>query len=136
MLKTTYILLTSALLASASASAQVVVNSVSDLTFDYTGAASQISNSGGTLSFSSSKNTFATAALPNTYELGINDTISTTFTFQVSDTVVDTQSTFEIRFSDGVNFYDARLNPAVTASGLTFGETTDNNLGKFNLDNT
>ncbi|WP_309382189.1 PEP-CTERM sorting domain-containing protein [Cerasicoccus frondis] len=123
-----------------SLSAVTIVSSVSDLTFDFSGGAAEVSSGADTISISTSKNSFATASLPDTYQLGLNETMSITFDLQLDNVPTNTASTFNINFanSDG-DFYQARVNPLDTDTNgdLTFGEkvggSSDTNLGKYQL---
>ncbi|WOO41026.1 hypothetical protein [Rubellicoccus peritrichatus] len=119
-----------------SASAVTIVNSVSDLSFSYSGGASEASSGVGSLGIQTSKNGGALASLPNTYSLAVGETMSISFVMQLSDQFVSSASgaSFDISFNDGAEFYEVRLNPETTANGMTFGENGDTNLGKFNTD--
>lgn len=117
-----------------SASAVTIVSSVSDLTFAYSGGASEAGSSAGSLSIESSKNSDAIASLPASYQLGIGDTMTITFDMSLDNIMADTSSTFDIRFADDLKFYGVRLNPVNTTNAITFDEDADNNLGKFNSD--
>ncbi|WPJ95164.1 hypothetical protein SH580_17215 [Coraliomargarita algicola] len=116
------------------ANAQVVVSSISDLVFTPTGSSSIISNTDGTLTIDSSKNTQVSAALPTTYSLDLNDTISVTFDVQINDLIADTSSEFVVRFGDATDYFEVRVDPVTTMNGITFGELNDTNIGRTDAD--
>ena len=121
------------------ASGATIVSSVTDLSFTYSGGASQVSSSAGTLVIETSKNSSATAALPAAYQLGtVGSTLGLTFDFAFDNAMSDATSSFNIAFGDsstagGYEFF-VRLNPVTTGNGITFSESDDTNLGKSNLD--
>ncbi|WP_269540637.1 PEP-CTERM sorting domain-containing protein [Cerasicoccus fimbriatus] len=117
-----------------SANAVTIVSSVSDLTFAYSGGASEAGSSAGSLSIESAKNSDAIASLPASYELGVGETMTISFDMQFDNVLASTSSTFDIRFADGLTFYGVRLNPVTTTNAITFDETSNTNLGKFSTD--
>ncbi|WP_309396062.1 PEP-CTERM sorting domain-containing protein [Cerasicoccus maritimus] len=113
-----------------------IVSSVSDLTFSYSGGASEASSGAGTLAIETSKNSSATANLPSTYQLAVGETMSITLSLELDNLMADTGSSFDIAFADGAEYYQVRLNPVTTTNGITFSEDGDSNLGKFATDAT
>ncbi len=117
------------------ASGATIVSSVTDLSFTYSGGASQVSSSAGTLVIETSKNSSATAALPAAYQLGtVGSTLGLTFDFAFDNAMSDATSSFNIAFGDsstagGYEFF-VRLNPVTTGNGITFSESGEVESGQ------
>ena len=124
-----------------SASAATVVDEIGDLTFQYQSGASEASSSATALGIQTSKNSYAYASLPNTYEIQDGESITVSFDLTMSDTITGSGNSFDIGFIDSNTpgtasnlgyDYSSQVDPADTANGLQFREGGDANLGKFN----
>lgn len=130
--------------AAASLSAQTtIVNSISDLSFSYSGGTSEASSGAGTLGIQTAKNSSALASLPNTYQLDVGESMTVTFDMALSNefTGTGTANSFNISFNDNPEYYQVKVNPVLSnnndlVNNIVFAEDGDNNLGKFNADAT
>ena len=126
------------------AQATDVVTNINDLTWGYSGGASEQSTGPDSLTIRTDKNSTGYATLPMRWVLGIGDTMTVTCTAQIDYAVVDTGSTLDLSFADTQapstggtlygNYYNflVKLTPADTANGVHFAEGEDTNLGKYN----
>lgn len=129
-------LLASTFTISSLSSAATIVSSVSDLSFTAISTASVDSNSGGTMVMTSAKNRDVYASLPNTYVMGLDDTMTVAFdiAFTGTDPIVSA-ATFDIRLGDGTNYYGVGISVRsdTTANGIGFSYSGANN-GKVALE--
>ncbi len=112
------------------------VNSAADLTWTSAGGAVS-AVSGDTLTITAAKNSQVLAALPSSVELATtNDYLMVSFDVDINGTAfADDGSTFRISFNDSSEpyAYFAAFEPYGGANQAIFGETSDSNLGKFDI---
>lgn len=127
------ILSTVLLLVSQADAAEVIVDSVADLTWSDAGGASS-SVTSDVLTIQTSKNSSVAASLPAAVSIpAMDDFITVTFDVTLDNVPANTSSAFEVGFRDSASgdyFYKVALNPLGGTQGATFSEGGDSNLGK------
>ncbi len=114
-----------------------IVSSISDLTLNYSGGASEAGSGVGEVSIQTSKNSDVNASLPATYQLGVGNSISATFNMALDANFANTSSFFSVSFGDGVTYYSVRLNPNQSGNSVTTFQSNGSNIGsKQAQDNT
>lgn len=106
-------------LATGSASAFVIVSSVSDLNFVPSSTALSVaSNTGGVMVVNTTKNQSIDALLPSEISLGDGDSIDVSLDFAINDAVVNTASSISFRFFSGTSLYAINIDPVTVSNAI------------------